>query len=263
MPCKKILFFLLCSLISFNIAWADCVEDDCCTFRGNNQLYIGPEAYYVRRVKNGGSKQNGWAGGLKLGYDRIKPFGWYWGFEAYYAFGRLNGHASSGDRIKSNYYDAQVEGRIGFTFAQQTGHQHSITPYAGGGYLWETNNFIHPSPLHIHTNIKGPYVCGGFLSQMTLCNQYDIGINFEAKYILDAKNFVSHDPDYSDSEAIIKNKMQYKIEIPLQYHYYSWNLGIVPYYEYRHYGGQAGFPFDFVETKSKIWGAFFKATYFL
>lgn len=263
-------FFRLFLTISLGISYiaqctADCQYDnlDSCCYRGNNQLYIGPEFYHVHRYKKSGSHQDGWVYGGKIGYDRLKRFGFYWGGEAYYAMGKLSGKTNDGTKLKSDFYDAEVEGRFGYTLQQADGFELAFTPYVGLGYLWETNNFKDPSPLKIHTQIKGGYVCGGFLSKATFCTYYNVGLNFKIKYLIDARNSVSHDPEFSDSASLVKNEYQYKIELPLEYNYRSWNFGFLPFYEFRHYGGRASFPFDFVETKLNIWGVFLKLTYIL
>lgn len=38
-------------------------------------------------------------------------------------------------------------------------------------------------------------------------------------------------------------------------------VGLVPFYEYRFYGHRANFPFDFLETKLKLYGATLKLHY--
>jgi len=253
---KKWAFFLFGLLLNFDSLLS-------VPYRGNNQVYTGPVAYHVNRVKKGGTEQNGWAYGGKIGYDRIKPWGFYWGAEGSYAVGKLDGKSSNGDKLKSNFYDGWAEGRFGFTFQQAEGYQFTFVPFIGGGYQWETNNFIDPSPLKVHTQVKGGYACAGFLSKVALYSCFRAGIDFKAKFLIDAYNHISHDPDFSDSSLLIKNEYQYKIELPLEYVYRNFNFGVVPFYEYRHYGGKAGFPFDFVDTRLNLWGAFLKLTYFL
>lgn len=230
----------------------------------SQQAYAGPEIYYVQRKREGGSHQNGWVGGLRFGYDRIKRYKLYFGGDALFSWGRLEGKSGAGNSLKSNFMDASIEGRIGYTFQQKEGNQISFTPYLGGGYFVETNNFISPSLLKLHTQTRFSYACAGFLSSMNLTDEFNIGLNFKAKYMLDGKHYISHDPEHDPVDMPIKNEMQYRVELPIVYRWCGrYDFGLVPFYEYRHYGGQASYPFDFLDTKLNLYGATLKFIYYL
>lgn len=228
-----------------------------------HQFYIGPEIYHVSRSKSGGAKQDGTVYAGKIGYDYIKRYCFYFGAEALYGSGTLTGKAN-GERLKSRFIDAYAEGRIGYTFQQKCGCRLAFTPYVGGGYASEKNNFVHPSPLDVHFEIRYPYVCTGFLSSMKFNERWDVGINFKAKYPYDPRNHVTHDPDFDDSKMLVKECWHYRIEIPITYQLSCpWHISFVPFYEYRKYGNQANFPFDFVETQLHTYGALLKFMYYL
>ncbi|MBA3721638.1 MAG: hypothetical protein H0W88_04480 [Parachlamydiaceae bacterium] len=265
----KLMILIFFSSTLYQNIFADCPAENCeeykvCSPRltQNHIFYAGPEIYYVNRLREKGAKQKGWVYGGRVGYDRIKRNRIYWGLDAVYAGGRLHGHSSKGSELKSNFYDANIEGRIGYTFQQKRSCRIFVTPFLGGGYGEETNNFVHPSPLTIHTQIKYGYVCGGFLSGMSVGCDWFIGLNFKAKYLIDAKNKISHDSEFDDVTMRVKNEMQYRVELPVVYKWcYGFDFGVVPFYEYRHYGQQVNFPFDFIETKLNIYGATFKLIY--
>ena len=58
--------------------------------------YIGPEIYYVSRLKEGGSRQGGTLYGVRLGYDHVQRYKFYWGIDALWAKGTLRRQKKKG-----------------------------------------------------------------------------------------------------------------------------------------------------------------------
>jgi len=230
-----------------------------------HQFYIGPEIYHVHRNREGGTKQNGTIYGVRGGYDRIKRYHFYWGFDALYGKGTLDGKSGAGNKIKSTFTDTFAEGRFGYTFQQKCGYRLSLTPFGGVGYMSERNNFKRPSPIPAHFNIRSWYGVAGFLSQASPTDRFDIGINFKARFLYDPKCKVSHDPDSENSTQLINEKIHYRVELPLTYHYWeccdNFLISLVPFYEFRQYGKRVNYPFDFFGTKLNIYGATLKFIY--
>lgn len=234
----------------------------CCSEVCAHQIYIGPEVEYARRTREGGSRQDGILYGARAGYDFIRASKFYFGLEGLYLTGRLHGHSADSEKIKSNFRDAEIEGRLGFTFMRCCWRPIYLTPFFGGGYVDERNNFVNPSPLKLHYDLHYGYVCAGFLSTIHYSRQFDVGLNFKAKYMLNAKNDVTHDPDFDDTSMHVKNEFNYRLELPLTYRVCDdFYLRLVPFYEYRHYGGKVNFPFDFIETRMHMAGATLKFVY--
>lgn len=261
------LFLTFCSQPIFGLCLSEtesnacCIEEIKCVKRCPHRIYVGPEAYYLRRDREGGTRQEGGVYGARAGYDYIKRYCFYVGGEAAYGRGRLHGHSGTGHRLKSTFIDASIEGRVGYTFQQKEGCRFAFTPFVGGGYIVEKNNFIHPTPITVHFRTECSYVTAGFLSSMTCSPCFDIGINFKAKYMIDARNQVSHDADSDVHKMLIKNEMHYRVDLPLTYYLCSdFALSLVPFYEYRHYGNQANFPFDFLDTQLNMYGVTLKLT---
>jgi len=231
----------------------------------HNQFYIAPELYHVKRTKVGGSEQTGVLYGGQIGYDRFKRYGWYVGFEGLYATGHLKGYSGKKERIKSDLSDAYAEGRFGYTFQQKCGYHARFTPYLGGGYFRERNNFKNPSPVPAHFNTHYWYAAVGFLSQASLTPRYDLGLNFKAKFIYDPRCKVTHDPKSDNFTQLINEKVHYRVEVPLTYHYWEGSdklmFSLVPFYEYRRYGFRVNFPADFIDTRFNLYGAFLKVIY--
>lgn len=247
-----ILFFLLTTFVSLQVHGKDLNLN-------RHQLYIGPEYYYMERAKEGGTKQEGNMIGVRVGYDRLKRYGWYWGADALYTVGKLSGHGGEGHKIRSEVTDMSIEGRLGYTFQQKCGFQLAFTPYVGVGGFEQRNNFIHPSPLHVHFKTHYPCASAGFLSWAQLCGNFEGGLNFKVRLPFDPKCKVSNDDDHDPVSQVIKERLQYRVEVPVTYATcFCGNnvaMSLSPFYEYRCYGGHPNFPFDFIKTEYKLWGA--------
>lgn len=234
--------------------------------------YFGPEIYYVKRIKEGGSKQEGTLYGVRIGYDRVKRYKFYWGIDALWAKGKLEGtrkkESPEGeivkDHFKSLFTDINAEARLGYTF-QSKWRCASFTPYSGIGYFWEKNCYQHPSPLQVHFKNNFTYIPVGFLSEIFITPSWSAGLNFKVRYLIEAEQKVEHDPEFGKLTQHYEEKLQYRVELPIST-YYCWNChslaaSLVPFFEYRPYGHRANFPFDFLELKLKLYGATLKFHY--
>lgn len=235
--------------------------------------YIGPEIYYVKREKEGGAQQGGTLYGVRIGYDRVKRYKFYWGIDALWAKGVLEGHRKKEtlegevlkERLKSEFTDINVEARLGYTFQSKCWRCASWTPYGGLGYFWEKNDYKHPSPLQVHFKNHFTYVAGGFLSQIFITPSWSTGFNFKVRYLLEAEQKVEGDTEFGKLTQHYEEKLQYRAELPVTY-FYCWRscplaVSLVPFFEYRAYGHRANFPFDFLEVKLKLYGATLKFHY--
>ncbi len=228
------------------------------------EAYVGPEIYYMNRTKEGGAQQSGILYGVRIGYDHIHRYKFYWGLDALWATGILNGKNQE-THLKSKFTDMNVEARIGYTFQSKNWHCASFTPYIGGGYFWENNDYQHPSPLPVHFKNRFSYLPIGFISQIFITPRWSIGANFKVRYLLEAEQYVTHDPKHKNLTQNYEERLQYRAEIPVTY-FFCWGknslaVSLVPFYEYRSYGHRANFPFDFLETQLKLYGATLKLLY--
>lgn len=234
--------------------------DSCCDAcpLPRHQFFVGPEIYTVKRSRDGGSVQTGVLYGGRLGYDYIRRYAFYAGLDGLYAQGTLNGHSGEGRALSSLLTDANVEGRFGYTFQSKACHHVSFTPYVGYGYFWETNSYKHPSPISVHFHNHFSYIPVGFLSRFFLYPDLSLGLNVKARLPLEGKTKVTNDPDADHLTLHYEQHIQYRIDLPVVY-YFCWRdqslaIGIVPFYEYRHYGYHANFPHDFLDTKFRLYG---------
>ena len=225
---------------------------------------IGPEIYYMKRTKEGGAEQTGTLYGVRANYDHIRRYKFYWGAEALWAKGTLNGKVNE-NKLKSDFTDINIEARLGYTLQSKCWRCASFTPYLGLGYFWEKNFYKSPSPLEVHFENNFSYIPLGFLSEIFIYPTLSIGLNFKVRYIIKGKNHVSHDPDNDKLTQNYDNKLQYRVELPITF-FFNWNclplgMSLVPFYEYRKYGHKINFPFDFLETQLKLYGATLKVLY--
>lgn len=222
------------------------------------QFYVGEESAYMWRTRDGGTKQSGRLDGVRLGADRIMPYGVYVGGDFIYATGKLRGQTSRGAPQSSIITDEIVEGRIGFTLQKPSLRAPFFTPFAGWGYFKEINSFRPPSPLPITFTDTFNFAVVGFLSGVNLTPLLSMGVNFKVRFMQHAESIVSDDPLYDDVTLLIDEETLYRLEAPLTLTPYNSFLGIggqlVPFYEFRHFGGREGYPFNFRDTKFNLVG---------
>lgn len=242
--------------------FVDCEAPKC--IRGR-RLLIGPEAYHVHRRRKGGTKQHGGLYGLRAVYDHIKRHRFYIGIEGACSEGILRGKSASDNYIKSKVKESTIEGRFGFTFQGRSWQHPTLTPFIGIGWFWEKSSFQPPSPICCHFKTSYRYATAGFISSLQLTRSFNIGFNLKVRYMLDPKCKITRDPDINRASLKIGNDaLQYRIELPLTYTRCSCqklSVALVPFYERRHYGGQAAFPFDFMKTVFINYGATLFADY--
>jgi hypothetical protein len=251
------LFFLI-STQTLSADSCDCCSpsiphyDTCGQIQG-----IGPEYYHVKRTRKGGTTQSGDLWGARYNYDHIKRYKIYWGMQAFYGTGTLEGKTASDDKIRSTLTDKQIEGYLGYTFASKEFPYFCFTPFAGGGYFQETNHFKNPSPLHLKFKTYFPYGAFGFLSSLFVHPDFSVGLNLRVRALWNTKCKVTNDPEFNELNLLVGDRFHYRVELPIVYKGPLWcnfNLGIMPFWEYRAYGGRENYPFDFFETKFRIYG---------
>jgi hypothetical protein len=202
--------------------------------------------------------------GVRGTYDRVTGWGLYWGANFRYAQGPLKGSSPSTDNLCSTFSDKEAEGRFGYTFQWDFIHS-LITPFIGVGYFDESNSLEHPCPSRLKFNIRYPYFAFGFLSRVNLFPCLTAGLNFKGWAMYDATCKV-RDPEGEHCTMCVTDEINYRIELPVMYQTgllnNQFNVGLVPFYEYRHYGGRANYPFDFLDTRLNIFGVNLQLLYF-
>lgn len=231
----------------------------CFAFQGTTQkISFGPESYYIKRIKAGGTWQSGVLGGGYGGYERIKPNAFYFGAFGMIANGRISGYSAHGDRLISNFTDEEVEVRLGYNIKDRSRYTSIFTPFIGLGYLEQINSYLAPSPLLLQFNDIIKYFSFGFLTDIKISKRFSLGLNIILKWVLDGKCEVTHDPDEDDNQLIMENEMQYVLELPITYqlsrHKRVFTLSATPFFQFRHYGGRENYPYDFIDTRFRVYG---------
>lgn len=226
-----------------------------------NILDVGPEVFYIRRQRAGGTKQVARMDGILIDYDRLKRYSWYVGGTFSYAQGRLKGHSGNQSEILSTLTDKIWEGRFGYNFQRKGPKGYFVAPYGGYGYFDEVNDFHPPTPIPFKYKNSFNFVSAGFLSGVNLSTVFTMWINFKMKFMLNGKTKVTDDPTMGDSTLSMNNEVLARIDVPLIFSPSCVQLGLEfvvdPFYEFRHFGGREGFPFDYIDTKYNLYGANF------
>ncbi len=255
-PLKKYILLILLTLCPF---FGDLYG--IFSFRGPHRVAVGPEIFFMQRNKKGGSKQRGFLYGGRFTYDRIRRSALYWGADAMYAVGKLDGHNSDSRILHSRKRDSEIEGRLGYTLKKNWGCDYYLIPFFGAGYFQGTNRFVDNSPMLYKITTNFPYITLGFLSRIDFCNSLGCGVNFKTKYSVGARGKITDDPDplIDKSRFIVEDKFSYELDLPLYYNNCCFGkkveLAFVPFYRFRHYGGHENCPFDFIDTRFHIYGA--------
>lgn len=237
-------------------------EARCKCENGSQVITLGPEGYWAKRMRQGGTKQSGWLTGANLSYQRLKRCCFYLALDGYWAQGILRGKSGGGMPLKSQLTDRQVEGRLGYTWQMKRGIQLSATPFVGYGYFWESNKFSEPTPHSLHYLDSYRYYTLGLVSGARFSPRFDCYASVQAKFMVNGSSYVSNDADEDGSippsTLQMEDEVQWRGDIAFNYcllrHSKKLWLSLAPFYEYRHYGGHMGYPYDFIETEYQIWG---------
>ncbi len=236
-----------------------CAYAEPCSERGR-QIYLGPEIYHVKRTREEGAKQRGWMYGARLEAEYLKRYKFYVGADALWARGTLDGVSSGEIKCRSRLTDENVEGRFGYTFQRKHGWKVGLTPFVGWGYFWENNHFRNPTPRIVAFKNHFSYVPLGFIVQIHPCPNWSIFIKYKVRYLLNGLVDVhdKHEVEPMDFKMHYQEKLQYRLDIPIMYQFCMYNVPLYavvdPFYETRRYGKLSNFPFDFAETKFRIYG---------
>ena len=92
------------------------------------------------------------------------------------------------------------------------------------------------------------------LSRICLRPRYYVGLNVTARFSLKGKVHVSHDSDGEPLTLKYEQKINCRVVLPFTYVCERSDFCLAPFYEYRHYGRRHAFPFDFLDTRIKIYG---------
>lgn len=223
-----------------------------------HQFYIGPEIYHVKRTREEGAKQRGWMYGARAEYEFLKRYNFYFGADALWARGILDGYSGRDSIVKSRLTDENVEARFGYTFQRKHGWQVGFTPFIGWGYFWENNDFREPSPRIVNFRNHMSYVPAGFILQIHPCPSTSIYIKYKVRWLSSGVILVNDREEEAAFKMHYQERLHYRLDVPIVYRFFLCQIplhcAVDPFYETRRYGRLSNFPFDFEETKFRIYG---------
>lgn len=228
---------------------------------GPHAIAVGPDVYHLDRTREGGTHQDGWLGGARLGYVRLRPNGIYAAADVRYAIGSLDGKSSSGAALESTVQEFEAEGDLGWTLGFcPCGSQFLFTPYLGYGYFWSTNDFKYPSPSTAKFRDTYGFTAVGIASLVEICDGWAVGANFKARWMsADAEQRITDGSAENDVTLTITPRWLYSLEIPITYCFEEcgccWFASFIPYWQQRDYGGTEGVDGDFIDTHYELFGA--------
>jgi hypothetical protein len=248
---RRLLFLLLLSSQAWGYLAPSC--------RNPHRFGLGPEVYFAERRKEGGSEQHGLLYGFRMTYDRVRPWGLYWGIDGHYAHGRLKGHSGRGASLNSNFEVGEVEARFGYAMDFKCRLRPWILPFMGVGYITHVNRFLPPVMLPVRFNISYEYIATGLALGIWLAPQWDVQLVLKAGFPFNMRCKVTNDPSFNDLKQLIDEEVQYWVDLPITYHRcfngHPVAISLVPFFRYRRFGGREGFPFDFIDTRFQFYGA--------
>ena len=223
------------------------------------RFFAAFETSYLDRERGGGSWQEGLLYGGHIGWDRVKPRGFYWGVDAYYLSGTLMGAASNGLYAESRFQTSEVEGRLGWTFAFSCCWRPTITPFVGYGYYSDTNRFHCDCPIQVRFGASYDDLVLGFLSSCSPNCYFTFGLNAKVGLMNQGRNRINGDPTTRPVSQTTGDRPQYTVEVPLTLYpcraCRCLEVALVPFYRLRHFGERENYPFDFFETCLSYYGA--------
>lgn len=223
----------------------------------NPVFYLGPEAYYLKRRLETGTRQEGSLYGFRAIYERVLPMSFYWAVDGLFAKGHLTGHSSRRFPIHSDMTDRQIEGRLGFTLWLRCFPRFFLTPLIGFGYFLETNDFEPPTTFVVMFKTHFAYVPIGFLTRFYLTSQLSVGVDYKVKFTMDGRTEVC-DPNRGDSHLNFTFRNHRSLEIPIRYRFCgrarNLEVQLALFWRERRYGRRCGEQ-DFFETRITISGA--------
>lgn len=225
---------------------------------GNFSLHalfsVGIETSHMKRMRNGGAQQNGRMNGVHLSYEHLEQL--YLGANYFNGRSKLKGHSGRQRAIASILTDEIYEGRIGYSFISDS---HLFALFTGYGYFYEVNDFNAPTPIQTKCIESYKYIPLGFLSGVYFSSLVSMGVNFKVMFMQNAESKITNDPFREDISLTMNEEINIRVEVPMKYSpqttHLNLNFSLIPFYEFRHYGGREGDPFNYIDTKFTLLGA--------
>lgn len=236
------------------------VHGDAFKWRDGNIFTFGPEAFHMDRKLRTGTEMDGWFQGFRGGYDHIAPNSLYYGVEAGFSQGTLDGVQSNGDPLRADVLEWDAEARLGFTVGCEKWRNLLVTPFVGYHYYNGHFRFFFPSdPEPRCEDTFNAWVAGLFVS-LDICDRVRAGVDFRARYMWDAKNILKEaSTTYPYLDRTMGNRFHWAVQAPVDIQVCksrpNLKLRVTPFWRHRHYGFWLNSPKNFTRTKFCNFGA--------
>ena len=222
-----------------------CAEEQpsiqCCEDR-NTRIYAGPDIFWdyfdVEYSYEGEEfflKSNTFYGGVRIGYDLLKPEAFYFGGEGKFAIGRTEVQQRSlekdsfdrrhSQKFKNSPLLANLEQRFGYTFQSPIACKFSLAPFVGAGWYYSRPQFNDDT---LSTNWF--YAAIGLRGDQQFLENFDIGFHLKGIYTFAVKCKMRM---WSKTIiASLKNTWGYEFSLPFTWHLdcaQKWDIQLQPY----------------------------------
>ncbi len=243
---KKMLFFLF--LLVTPLLQADFFK-----WREGHEFSIGLESFYMDRELKTGTEMDGGFTGFRGSYDHIAPDSLYWGFEAAWLQGPLDGSRSNGAPQRADVWEADVEARIGYTINFETNCQLQLVPFVGYHYYRGHFRFIPPSQPFPEAEDYVHAASFGFFLRGEVHERVQLTLDFRTRYMFDGLNTLKGvSAMFPFIERPMGNDFHYVVQLPIDVKlcedHEKGRLRIMPFYRYRNYDSWESSPANFNAT---------------
>lgn len=208
-----------------------------------HRIYVGPDVFVAHdkiKFSTNGEKvdirSNTVFGGLRVGYDFLKPKAFYFGTDGLLAMGRTfvtndsmiwRGwyHYRIRQKIRSSPLWANIEQKFGYAFQSTVAAKSTLTPFIGLGWY-----YIKPQYDDDLSSSNWFYGSAGLKANQQFSDNFDVGFNLKAMYAFTGrKKAVIWSRQIKED---IKNQWGYEVGLPFTWHLGSskkWAIQFQPY----------------------------------
>ncbi len=234
---KSYIYLLSTTFLIFSFAFAEENDAVCICKQNYHRIYVGPDLFWERLKSNSSGEMvklslNTLYGGIRSGYDYLKPEAFYLGTEGLFAIGRTYTKTrlvSWFDTGRHNDFFtpliANLEQRFGYTFQSPITCKFTLTPFIGIGWY-----YLKPQFDDNHSSSNWVYSAFGFRGDQLFYENFEVGFRIKAMYIFAGQIrmwFIN-----KTIKITIKNTWGYEVGIPFTWHIgctRKWDIQLHPY----------------------------------
>jgi len=242
---KNYIYFLAAILLSCSFAYSSDTHDITKQIAlPHHRVYVGPDIFfdhmsvqYHSGDSNVHASSNAVFGGLRMGYDYLKPRTFYFGTDGLIAIGKAsfkaystywwedNNSYSMRTKNKTSPLFTNIEQRYGYTFQSPISAKSTLVPFAGIGWYYTKSKSDTGTSL-----ANWFYGAAGLRIFQQFCKNFDVGFNLKAMYAFTGKQHVR--TWNGTCKERIRDVWGYEVALPLTWHVEAskkWDAQFEPY----------------------------------